>query len=124
MPPPSRILLSRPNVEYLKAQLATGNADRTKRGLQELCRLYRRGFRVTPAEVIGIEQTIVGLLHTPQGRDDKVRRWALNAIARLGREEICLEAVLNILDRYSDDPQTAASAIAAIYKISRHPRRS
>jgi hypothetical protein len=121
LPPPSRLLLSRPNLEYLRAHLATGDPDRTKRGLQELCRLYRRGYRIGPDQLTGIETSVVGLLHSGQGRDEKVRRWALNAIARLGREEMCLEAVLTIVERYRDDPQTAASAIAAIYKIARDP---
>jgi HEAT repeat protein len=68
--------------------------------------------------LIAIEQSIVGLLYT-QSRDEKVRRWALNALARLGREPTCMEAIVNTLKKYSNEPQTSAAAIAAIYRLSR-----
>src|SRR5258708_5554203 len=116
----SRILrfLDRPNVDYLKSQIETGNADRTKKALQQLCKLYRDGYRISSSQLVGIEQSIVGLLST-QTKDEKVRRWALNALARLGREETAMEAVMRTLKQYSEEPQTSAAAIAAIYRMSR-----
>lgn len=110
--------LDKPNVEYLKGQIETGHADRTKKALQSLCKLYRQGFRIRPPELIGVEQSVVGLLYT-QGKEEKVRRWALNALARFGREPTCIEAVVQVLKDYSHEPQTAAAAIAAIYRMSR-----
>lgn len=110
--------MDKPNVDYLKSQIETGNADRTKKALQSLCKLYRQGFRVSPPQLVGVEQSVVGLLYT-QGKDEKVRRWALNALARFGREPTCIEAVVQILRDYSHEPQTAAAAIAAIYRMSR-----
>jgi len=120
LPPPATLLLSSQAVEYLRTQLDAGIPERTKRALQELCLVYRRGQCITAEQLLGVEQTIVGILHTPQAQDEKVRRWALNALARLGRGKICLEAVITTLSRY-DDPQTVASGIAAIYRLSTNP---
>ena len=111
-------LLDRPNVDYIKSQIETGEPNRTKKALQYLCKLYRDGCRIRPPELVGIEQSIVGLLYT-QLKDEKVRRWALNALARLGREPTCMDAIVSTLKQYSDEPQTSAAAIAAIYRMSR-----
>jgi len=111
-------LLDRPNVDYIKSQIETGEPNRTKKALQYLCKLYRDGCRIRPPELVGIEQSIVGLLYT-QLKDEKVRRWALNALARLGREPTWMDAIVSTLKQYSDEPQTSAAAIAAIYRMSR-----
>ena len=58
------------------------------------------------------------MLYT-QLKDEKVRRWALNALARLGREPTWMDAIVSTLKQYSDEPQTSAAAIAAIYRMSR-----
>lgn len=112
--------LDKPIVNYIKLQLETGSPVRTKRALQHLCNLYRSGFRIRPHEAFGIETTTVGLLYT-QRSDGKVCRWALIALALFGREERCVEAILDVLKRYADDPQTTAAAIAAVYRLSRNP---
>lgn len=116
MKPPVR-LLDRAATEYIKSQLESGQGDRIKRALQYLCKLYRQGYRIPPELLSGVEVEVVGLLST-QAHDEKVRRWALNAIARLGRKQFCLPAVTRILKEYSHEPQTAAAAIAAIYKLT------
>jgi hypothetical protein len=66
-----------------------------------------------------MEQSIVGLLYTTGRKDEKVRRWALNALARLGTEPNCIVAITHTLTQYSAEPQTSAAAIAAIYRLSR-----
>lgn len=104
-------------VDYLKSQIETGDPVRTKRALQEVCKHYRDGYRVHPSQLNGLEQSIVGLLYT-QASDEKVRRWALNALARLGREPQCMEAILATLKKYDNEPQTSAAAIAAIFRMS------
>ena len=104
-------------VEYIKSQIETGDPNRTKRGLQYLCKLYRGGGRIKPPQLVGIEQSILGLLYA-QKKHEKVRRWALNVLARLGREATCSEAVVQSLREYGHEPQTAAAAIAAIYRMS------
>lgn len=107
-------------MDYIKARLETGNVDHSKRALQHLCKLYREGYRIGGDQLVGVEQSIVGLLST-QAKDEKVRRWALNAIAQLGREQFCLTVVLDVLKRYSHEPQTAAAAIAGIFRLTRKP---
>lgn len=111
-------LLDRTTTSYLKNQIESGDSQRTKIALQQLCKHYRSGYRIHPNQLVGVEQSIVGLLYT-QGRDEKVRRWALNALARLGREPNCAEAIMHTLKQFSHDPQTSAAAIAAIYRMSR-----
>lgn len=110
--------MDRLNVAYLKSQIETGQASRTKKALQEICKLYRVGFYVRPDQLSGMEQSIIGLIYT-QRNDEKVRRWALNALARLGREVHCIDAVKHVLQDFSDEPQTIAAAIAATYRMSR-----
>jgi hypothetical protein len=41
----------------------------------------------------------------------------LNALAQFGRRDISLNAVLDLLKNLNDEPQTAAAAIAAIYRM-------
>ena len=110
------IPINRPSVNYIRAQLDTEDCARTKRALQHLCKLYRTGHRISRDELLGIEQTIVGILYSRR-QDEKVRRWALNALAQFGRRDISLNAVLDLLKDVNDDPQTAAAAIAAIYRM-------
>lgn len=104
-------------VEYLKSQIETGDPARTKKALQEICKYYRQGRRINPSQLAGFEQSVVGLLYT-QANDEKVRRWALNTLARLGREPQCMEAIMHTFKHYEHEPQTSAAAIAAIYRMS------
>jgi hypothetical protein len=108
------------NVDYIKSQIESGIPDHVKKALQDLCKLYRDGYRIRPSKIVAIEQSIVGALYT-QGKEAKVRRWGLNALAQIGKEARCVEAILGTLDKYRSDPQTTASAIAAIYRMSSHP---
>jgi hypothetical protein len=110
------------NVDYLKSQIETGNASRTKKALQDICKHYRSGYRIRPHQLAGMEQSIVGLIYT-QRNDEKVRRWALNALARLGREPNSMEAVKQVLQDFAHEPETVAAAIAATYRMSRDAPR-
>ncbi|MGF1620852.1 MAG: hypothetical protein ACFCUR_09580 [Rhodomicrobiaceae bacterium] len=104
---------------FLKTQLDSGNHIRSKKALQELCKFYRGGQKIgNPQDLYAIEQSIIGLLFA-QGNDEKIRRWALNAIAQFGREKFSRDAVIYALDKYSHDPATAASAVAAFCSISK-----
>jgi len=111
-------LLDRLKADYLKSQIESGDPSRAKKALQEICKLYRSGFFVRHEQLFGLEQSIIGLLYT-QRKDEKVRRWALNALARLGRENTCIDAVKHVLRDFGQEPQTMASAIAATYRMSR-----
>ena len=111
------VFIDQIRLQYIKTQLESSSSAQVKKALQELCKLLREGARVHPNQIIGLEQTVVGVLGT-RGADEKIRRWALNALARFGRAQCCLEPVKDALVRYSADPQTAAAAIAAIYKMA------
>jgi hypothetical protein len=100
---------------YLKGQLESGGATQTKKALQEICKLYRTGYRLIPDQLIGIENGIIGL--TFSSDDAKVRRWSLNALAQLGREDACKHAILHATQTYHDDPDVLAAAIAALYRL-------
>jgi len=112
------IIIPDPSAAYIKSQLETTDSGRTKRALQYVCRLYRTGHRFKLSDRIGLEQSIVGILYTRRN-DEKLRRWALNALARCGTPGLSLECVLEIFKCFHDDPQTAAAAIAALYRM--HP---
>jgi len=100
---------------YLKGQLESGNANQTKKALQEICRLYRRGYRIIHDQVTGIENEVIGL--TFSSEDPKVIRWSLNTLAQLGREQTCKRAILHATATYQDDAEVLAASIAALYRL-------
>lgn len=110
------VFIETPRLQYIKNQLETTNSAQAKKALQDLCKLLRSGFLIHPNEINGVEITVVGVLAT-RSADEKIRRWALNALARFGRGKFSLDPIKDTLVRFGDDPQTAASAIAAIYKM-------
>lgn len=112
-----RVIISDPNFEYIRSQLDTGDANKTKHILQHLCRQYRMGSRVPQERRIGLEQSIIGILNS-RLKDEKVRRWALNALALCG-SDLSLDPILRIINEISDSPSSIAAAIAALYRIER-----
>src|SRR5688500_9223676 len=101
---------------FIRAQIEARDTTTAKRGLQHLCQLYRSGYRITtPAELHAIGLTIIGLV-SAKPKDAKVRRWALNALALL-KPKNSEPAILHALNICADDPQTVASAIAALAAI-------
>lgn len=115
-------LISSPSVAYIRSQLDTGDSAKTKRALQYICRMYRTGHRVHVQELVGLQQSIIGILYTRKS-DEKLRRWALNALAQCGNAAISLECVSDILKEFSGDAQTTAAAVAAIYKMHSDPAK-
>lgn len=107
-------------LSYLVHQIGSGNPIQIKNALQELCKLYRNGYRIIPDNLFGVENSVVGLIHTSD--DSKVRRWALNALAQLGKAKECKSAVLFALEAYAEDTEVVAAGLAALYKISANPR--
>lgn len=103
---------------YLRNQIESSNPLQIKKGLQRLCKLYRQGFRISnPETLLAIETLINGLLFT-QTNDQKINRWALNAIAQLGRPEYSLDGVNHALNKFQNDPEIIASAIAAFFTLN------
>lgn len=98
------------------SQIDTGDNSRIKGALQKLCKAYRQGLIVSPDQLTGIVNAVVGTAYQP-GIDEKVRRWVLNSIARLAKEQNGVPAVLHLLKKHADEPQTLASGIAAVYKL-------
>lgn len=108
-------------VKFLRMHIDSGNSSAIKRGLQELARYYRNGYRINARDILGLENSLVGLLYT--NSDRKVTRWSLNVLARIGKAERCMEAILSAIGRNIDDPDIVASGIAAIYQMSREPAK-
>lgn len=102
---------------FLKSQIGSGSVRSIKIGLQQLCELYRSNHRLRTSDRSEMEQLVIGVLYSHGPHDAKVRRWALNALARIGHPTTSSEAISHSIETYSGDPQTAASAIAAMFAL-------
>jgi hypothetical protein len=109
-------LLDRVESDYLRSQIDTGDNARAKGALQSLCKSYRLGLTVRPELRLGVVNSLVGIAFNAS-IDEKVRRWVLNALARVGNENDCLPAVKHLLNNFGNEPETVASGIAALYKL-------
>ena len=107
------------NLSYLAHQIGGGNPLQTKNALQDLCKLYRQGFRIHPDSIYGIVTMVTGLIHTAS--DAKVRRWALNTLAQIGNAKDCMSAIGFALDAYDNDEELVAAAVAALCKFNPNP---
>ena len=108
--------LDRVESDYLRSQIDTGNNKKVKSALQSLCKLYRLGLVVRPELRLGVVNSLVGIVFNTN-IDEKVRRWVLNAIARVGNEGDCMPAVKHFSATSGHEPETIAAGIAAIYKL-------
>jgi hypothetical protein len=111
-----RLLLDKVESDYLRSQIDTGNNARAKSALQSLCKSYRLGLTVRPELRVGVVNSLVGIAFNAS-IDEKVRRWVLNALARVGNENDCMPAVKHMLSNFGNEPETVASSIAALYKL-------
>ncbi len=112
----TRLILDRVETEYIRSQIDSGDNVRIKGALQALSKSYRRGIRVNPNQLIGVVNSVTATAFRPT-IDEKVRRWVLNALARVGNEGACIPAVLHLIKNHPLEPQTIASGIAAVYKL-------
>lgn len=96
---------------FLASELASSDARRQKVALQEISRLYRAGFQLSPEARARTEQQIAGL--TTMTSDQKVVRWCMNVIARLGTKTTTRSAEY-ALQRYEDVPEIVAAAVSAL----------
>lgn len=101
---------------YLKSEIEVGSNVRKKQTLQHICKLYRNGIVLPQDSKIGIENAILGAL-TNALSDEKVRRWALAALAYVGRKDACYKAVLGAISAHPNEPQVLAAAIATLFKF-------
>ena len=111
-----RLLLDKVESDYLRSQIDTGDNVRAKSALQSLCKSYRLGLTVRPELRVGFVNSLVGIAFNAS-IDEKVRRWVLNALARVGNEGDCVPAVKHMLSNFGDEPETVASGIAALYRL-------
>lgn len=102
---------------YLSGEIGCGVSARAKRALQTLSRHYWRGGRLSSKDINRTENAILGALSSGL-YDEKVWRWALSAISRIGREQVCWTAVKNAMILYPDQPQVVSAAIAALFKMN------
>jgi hypothetical protein len=103
------------HAEFLLQQLDAADGNRLKRTLQEISKLYRSGRFVHGIDrQLSLRKKLNGLVFNP---DSKVRRWALNTIAVAGKRDN-EEAVIYVLDKHADDPESVAAAIAALATIN------
>lgn len=113
---PKRLVLDKVETDYIRSQIDSGNNVRIKNALQSLSMSYRRGRTVHPGQLIGVVNSVTTTAFRPT-IDEKVRRWVLNALARVGDEGTCVPAVQHLIKKHPDEPQTIAAGIAAIYKL-------
>ena len=115
---PRKAMLDKVETEYLRAQIDQHDNARIKAALQSLCKSYRRGLTVRPDLLTGVVNSLIGTAFSGT-IDEKVRRWVLNALARVARDGAAIPAIQHILKRHGDEPQTVAAGIAAVYKLCR-----
>jgi hypothetical protein len=104
--------ISEEEAAYVLALLQDPDPENKKSGLQRLCKLYRSGLTLRYPHVI--RQNLNGLIFNDSA---KVRRWSLNAIALAGREHDNLEAVLNCVERFRNDPEIIVAAVPALFSL-------
>lgn len=103
--------------EHIKNLLDYGDAKTKKRALQRLCSLLRSGQIIASPQLRhALEQTFRGIVVSGE-EDLKVIKWALNAIAEIGHKE-SVKAVEICIKDYGHDPDIAASAVAAYFRLA------
>jgi hypothetical protein len=100
---------------YLEHQIGSGNPVPTKNALQDLCALYRRGYRIHPNNLYGVQTTILGL--SERHADPKVQRWVLNSLAQIGHAD-CRRTIIRAIEDHASDPEIVTAGLAALYKLS------
>ena len=105
-------------IEYHKRRLLSQDPTTVKRGLQDICAIFRvRGVNLLTETVRNeLELTLLGLLHK-KSNDPKILMWTLNALSFVGRSEGCLEAIKLCIEHNEESPSLIASGIAALQRI-------
>ncbi|WP_158871431.1 hypothetical protein [Antarcticirhabdus aurantiaca] len=103
---------------YIRNGIESSDFRRAQKALQNLCKLSRQGLFVSKLDRAALELVILGVL-TRASSDEPLRRWALNALAVVGRSESSLENVLEAIKKFQDEPQVVSAAIAAAYQLSK-----
>lgn len=104
-------------VAFLQYEFGTRDARRQKAALQDICRLYRNGAAFAPEARHDFEIKAGYLANNSS--DQKVVRWSLNAIARLGTQQGAANSVEDAMRRHAGRPEIEAAAIAALASLFR-----
>ncbi len=99
----------------MRSQIDSGNPLRIKSALQTICEHYRKGALIRPDELHKIRLSVIGTAY--QTNDEKVRRWVVNTLARIGSHAESLPVINFIYDAYSHEPEMVAACVAAAHKI-------
>lgn len=100
---------------YLASELAgSDDSRRQKTALQDLSRFYRTGHVLAPETATRVEQQIVGLID--MSGNEKVIRWGLNALARVGTVQ-CIGSVERAIQRYAAVPEIVAAGVSALARL-------
>jgi hypothetical protein len=105
-------IISAEKTAFLKFELENGTPRRKKVALQDISRLYRMGFQLNAEGRNAFSKLINGTMLS-QG-DEKVVRWCLNALARLGNREDSGRYVELSLQQNQGKPEIVAAAVAAL----------
>lgn len=117
MPDAQRLFQIQPaQAAFLKFEIECGQPTRVKIALQLLCKTYRQGGRLSPRDIYGVENAVLGALWSGRS-DEKVRRWSLSALSQFGRAQSCWTAVTHALSAHHEEPQVVSSSIAALFKL-------
>jgi hypothetical protein len=100
---------------YLEHQIGSGVPASMKNALQDLCALYRRGYRMHPDSHYRVQTTTLGL--SERQDNPKVQRWVLNSLAQVGLADF-QPAILRALEDHASDPGIVTAGVAALYKLS------
>ena len=110
-------IISAQQAAFLEFELKSSEPRRQKTALQQICQLYRNGIRFSPQTRNLFEMMISGL--AVNSHDDKVVRWSLNSIARLGRQSSTTRSVEDAVKRHQENPEIVAAAVSALAHLYR-----
>lgn len=108
--------------DYLISQISTNDKMKVKKSLQEISKKYREGYFISPDKLRMVELLLVGLLNTSE--DNKIQRWVLNVLARIGSKNTCVEPIAQFLEKNPNlDSQIIASGVSALYGLQKNPKK-
>lgn len=88
--------------DYILSRLDSRSVVQVKRGLQELCALYRRGYRIYDRNQLNALR--IKLSAHVLSSDPKICRWALNAVALAGDKTSNMAAVGHAISNSFESP--------------------
>ena len=107
--------ISAEKFKFIEFEIQYGDARRQKNALQDLCNLTRRGETLQASQKIGIEPIIVGLFSLDQA-DEKVLRWAINAIDQVFDSNKHVKQLEQLLKRHHKDIDISIPILSCLLK--------